>query len=157
MLFNIFAYAHITYTILYQEIILGLVVLCAAIQLFYHLYYFLSIAFHKEASEVKEHKPVSVIVCAHNEMENLEKLIPAILQQNYHLFELIVVNDRSFDGTYEFLEELRKKEPKLAHLLRDSGSRKCAHRARANLKRDVGTNQPPLFAYAYACGSCSIF
>ncbi len=113
MLFNIFAYAHITYTILYQEIILGLVVLCAAIQLFYHLYYFLSIAFHKEASEVKEHKPVSVIVCAHNEMENLEKLIPAILQQNYHLFELIVVNDRSFDGTYEFLEELRKKEPKL--------------------------------------------
>jgi len=97
----------------YQEIILGLAVCAAIIQVFYHLYYFLGIAFHKEGFDINEHKPVSVIVCAHNEMENLEKLIPIILQQNYHLFELIIVNDRSFDGTYEYLEELKKKEPKL--------------------------------------------
>lgn len=63
--------------------------------------------------DVKEHKPVSVLVCAHNELENLQRLIPAILKQNYHLFELVIINDRSSDGTYEYLEELRKTEKRL--------------------------------------------
>ncbi|MFN0049733.1 MAG: glycosyltransferase [Cytophagales bacterium] len=98
---------------MYQEIIFGLLLFFAAIQLFYHVYYFLAIAFNKETFDIKIHRPVSVIVCAHNELENLQKLIPAILQQNYHLFELIVINDRSFDGTYEYLEELKKTESKL--------------------------------------------
>ncbi len=43
--------------------------------------------------------PISVIVCAHNEEKNLTDLIPKILNQEYPIFELIVVNDRSTDGT----------------------------------------------------------
>ncbi len=98
---------------MYYELIFGAVLIFVVIQLYYYLYYFSGITFHKENFDVKDHKPVSVIVCAHNELENLQRLIPAILEQNYHLFELVIVNDRSFDGSYDYLEALRKQHPRL--------------------------------------------
>lgn len=47
--------------------------------------------------------PLSVVVCAHDELENLQILIPSILQQNYSNFEVIVVDDRSNDATLDWL------------------------------------------------------
>jgi glycosyltransferase involved in cell wall biosynthesis len=47
---------------------------------------------------------VSVIVCAHNERENLIELIPLLNDQNYPAFEVLVMDDRSTDGTADFLE-----------------------------------------------------
>jgi cellulose synthase/poly-beta-1,6-N-acetylglucosamine synthase-like glycosyltransferase len=49
------------------------------------------------------HQPLSVIVCAHNEYQNLKKLIPRILDQDHSDFEVIVANDRSSDKTLEYL------------------------------------------------------
>src|SRR6187402_1947878 len=49
---------------------------------------------------------VSVIVCAHNELENLKRLIPAILQQEYPDFELLIADDRSTDGSKEYFEKI---------------------------------------------------
>ncbi len=63
--------------------------------------------------------PVSVIVCAWNALDHLQALIPALLQQTYQDFEVIIVNDRSDDGTYEYLYELEKKEAKLRVLYID--------------------------------------
>jgi glycosyltransferase involved in cell wall biosynthesis len=40
-------------------------------------------------------------------MENLKKNLPFILEQDNPNFELVIVNDRSNDGTYEFLLELK--------------------------------------------------
>jgi cellulose synthase/poly-beta-1,6-N-acetylglucosamine synthase-like glycosyltransferase len=57
--------------------------------------------------------PVSVIVCARDELENLKNLIPKLLKQAYTGFEIIIVDDRSEDGTYEFLLEEKKKSGKL--------------------------------------------
>lgn len=48
--------------------------------------------------------PVSVIVCAKNEAENLKKHIPLWLSQNYPEFELILINDASSDDTLEVME-----------------------------------------------------
>jgi cellulose synthase/poly-beta-1,6-N-acetylglucosamine synthase-like glycosyltransferase len=56
---------------------------------------------------------VSVVVCAHDEEENLKKLIPALSQQNHPDFEIIIVNDRSNDGTYDLLLEESKVNPRL--------------------------------------------
>ena len=50
-----------------------------------------------------EDKPVSIIVCAHNEINNLKTLIPKLLTQAYINFEIIIVDDRSNDGSYEYL------------------------------------------------------
>jgi glycosyltransferase involved in cell wall biosynthesis len=60
-----------------------------------------------------ERKPVSVIVCARNEVANLTQYLPSILNQKYHNFEVVVVNDRSWDGTEELLEQMAKQ---YAHL-----------------------------------------
>ncbi len=62
---------------------------------------------------MKASYPVSVIVCAHDEEANLRELIPQLLAQDYDAFEVVVVNDRSNDGTYDFLLEQTKIDPRL--------------------------------------------
>ncbi|GJM27574.1 MAG: glycosyl transferase family 2 [Cyclobacteriaceae bacterium] len=48
---------------------------------------------------------VSVIVCAHNQLHNLQILLPKLLKQDYPVYEIIIVNDRSTDGTKPWLEK----------------------------------------------------
>ncbi len=57
--------------------------------------------------------PVSVIVCAHDEDNNLKELIPLLLAQDYHEFEVVIVDDRSNDSTFDFLLEETKKDHRL--------------------------------------------
>jgi cellulose synthase/poly-beta-1,6-N-acetylglucosamine synthase-like glycosyltransferase len=57
--------------------------------------------------------PVSVIVCAHDEEENLRELIPLLLAQDYPEFEVIIVEDRCNDGTYDFLLQATKENSRL--------------------------------------------
>ncbi len=51
----------------------------------------------------------SVVVVARNEEKSIEQCIRAILQQKYpeHLFEVIVVNDRSTDRTVEIVKKIQ--------------------------------------------------
>ena len=57
--------------------------------------------------------PVSVIICAHDEEKNLRELIPLLLQQHYSQFEVIIVEDRCNDGTYDFLLEATTLDKRL--------------------------------------------
>lgn len=57
--------------------------------------------------------PVSVIISARNEAENLGTYLPLILQQDYPDFEVVVVNDCSYDSSDLVLEEMAKKYPHL--------------------------------------------
>jgi len=57
--------------------------------------------------------PVSVIICAKNELDNLKKYIPSIIAQEYSYFEIVVVIDNSTDGSYEYLQELAITNPVL--------------------------------------------
>ncbi len=56
---------------------------------------------------------VSVIVCAHDEERNLKELIPLLLSQEYPGFEIIVVEDRCNDGTYDYLLDAVKHDSRL--------------------------------------------
>jgi len=60
-----------------------------------------------------EDKPASIIICAHNEIDNLKNLIPKLLTQAYVNFEVIVVDDRSTDGSYEYLLKEKETYPNL--------------------------------------------
>ncbi len=55
---------------------------------------------------------ISIVVCARNELENLRKLIPLLLKQQFGNIEIILVDDKSSDETYDYAIELDKNEPR---------------------------------------------
>lgn len=67
----------------------------------------------KRPAKVSALPPVSVIVCAHDEEENLKALVPLLEEQDYPQFEIIIVNDRSNDGTYDYLLNETKNSSRL--------------------------------------------
>ena len=85
----------------------------AAIQLFYYLYFYLAAVTYRHIDKRGTQKPVSVIICARNEAENLREFLPAILEQEYPDYEVIVVNDCSEDNSYEVLGGYLLKYPHL--------------------------------------------
>jgi glycosyltransferase involved in cell wall biosynthesis len=86
-----------------------------AIQLFYYLYFFRRVAIYTpQPREHTQQHPVSVIICARDEDENIARNLPGILVQDYVTsHEVIVVNDNSIDDTKYILAELQKKFRKL--------------------------------------------
>ena len=80
----------------------------ATIQILYFLIFGM-FAFAKHKKSKQYDIPVSVIVCAKNEAENLETLLPELLQQSYKNFELVLINDASSDETLEIMERFQKE------------------------------------------------
>lgn len=64
--------------------------------------------------------PVSVIICAHDEEENLKALIPLLLEQDHPEFEIIIVDDRSNDSTFDLMlaETAKDHRLKMVHVNR---------------------------------------
>lgn len=81
-----------------------------AIQVFYYLFFYARIAFYKPPFKKETvEQPISVIVCARDEANNLVKNLPGILVQNYRTtHEIIVVNDNSIDESRYILDEFKK-------------------------------------------------
>ncbi len=77
----------------------------ALIQLLFYWLVFGQIAFRKRKS-CPNLEPVSVVICARNEYENLKENLPLFLAQDYPDYEIVVVNDASDDETYYFLKKL---------------------------------------------------
>jgi len=83
------------------------------------LYYLLFSGFSfSKISEEKKHiptsfLPVSLIVCAKNEAENLKQNIPLWLEQNHPNFELILINDSSHDNTLEVMEAFAENDSRI--------------------------------------------
>ncbi|MEO5645124.1 MAG: glycosyltransferase [Bacteroidia bacterium] len=94
--------------VIFWAFVLGFV-----IQLFYHLYFFLRVTRFKEGVRSENLPPVSVIICARNEDDNLTQNLPLIFNQDYPDFEVVVVNDCSYDLTGDVLEEFGKKNARL--------------------------------------------
>lgn len=53
--------------------------------------------------------PISVIVCAKNEQENILKYVPLLAEQNYPDFEIVLIDDASHDDTLEIFEQFEKQ------------------------------------------------
>jgi cellulose synthase/poly-beta-1,6-N-acetylglucosamine synthase-like glycosyltransferase len=103
-------------------VIFGVVFL---IQLYYYLIVFGRFAFckRKSTSGSTSFPPVTVIIAAKNEEINLQKNLPLILDQDYPVFEVIVVNDFSTDETYQVLEAFEAKHSNIrAITIKQEGS-----------------------------------
>lgn len=71
----------------------------------------------------EELPPVSVIVCARNEYNNLQEYLPILLSQDYPTYEVIIVDDSSEDDTEFLLERLKHQYVHLYHTFVPRGAR----------------------------------
>ncbi len=100
----------------YYELALASILLVTfLIQLFYYFGFFIKIPLYKKpvSSENKKVIPLSVVICARDEEENLSKFLPTILEQDYPDFEVIVVNDCSSDNSELVLNKFVKEYSRL--------------------------------------------
>lgn len=95
-----------------EFIIISVLLISGIIQLIYWGIIFMRFAFYNPKKQTKPNtppEPVSVIICAKNEEENLREHLPHVLRQEYFDYEVLVVNDGSTDGTAQVLSDFQKK------------------------------------------------
>lgn len=92
------------------EIVFYFFAAAAFVQLFYYLYFFSRTAFFKAKNrEQSQQHPVSIVICARDEDENIARNLPGVLVQQYPTtHEVVVVNDNSVDESKYILQELKK-------------------------------------------------
>lgn len=84
------------------------------LQLYYILIVHRKLAtFNIPDSDKPSNEPVSVIICARNEIDNLRLNLGSILEQDYPDFEVVVVNDCSNDGSDWYLRDLSAQYKRL--------------------------------------------
>lgn len=94
-------------TVLVAFVIIGLINLC------YYLGFFKFALAPAGTPPSPKNLPVSVIICAKNEAENLRNFLPLILAQDHPEFEVVVINDASTDETLDVLEQFEAQDPRL--------------------------------------------
>ena len=94
-------------------VFLSLFLLTIILQLVFYLGSYTRLATYRPKKHSRNRKGVSVIICARNEADMLERNLPLILEQDYPEYEVIVVNDRSEDHTEELLMEMSHKHGNL--------------------------------------------
>ncbi|MBC8152979.1 MAG: glycosyltransferase [Bacteroidetes bacterium] len=86
-----------------------------SIQLIFIVFVFSRTAFHRlpspDPTSLATSPGVTIIVCAHNELANLTALIPLLATQNHPLFEVLIMDDRSSDGTKDWLPDQETTYP----------------------------------------------
>ena len=87
------------------EVLFYLFIVVVCIQVVYYLFIFSRFAFSTPNPVSQKNIAVSILICAKNEAENLKSFIPLVLQQDYPEYELVLINDASYDNSLEIMEE----------------------------------------------------
>jgi cellulose synthase/poly-beta-1,6-N-acetylglucosamine synthase-like glycosyltransferase len=99
---------------IFTWIVLILFCVFAFIQIFWVVFFYARLAFHKESEGPNEKNiPITIIIAARNEEDNLFHLLPKILAQDYPEFEVIVVNHQSSDDSSHILKAFQRQYPNL--------------------------------------------
>ncbi|SDB53342.1 Glycosyltransferase, catalytic subunit of cellulose synthase and poly-beta-1,6-N-acetylglucosamine synthase [Flavobacteriaceae bacterium MAR_2010_188] len=85
--------------------------LIVVIQIIFYAFVFGKLAFFQSPELSPKSLAVSVIICAKDEEENLKKFLPLILKQDYPNFEVVLINDSSYDNSLEVMEEFQSAYP----------------------------------------------
>ena len=90
-------------------------VFCGAlfIQMLYLFVFHFRLLIYKPKAKVDSVFPITVIVCARNEEDNLFHNLPKVMEQDYPEFEVIVVNDQSVDDSRHIIKAYQKQYPNL--------------------------------------------
>jgi len=120
-----------------ELILLASLLLTFFVQLYFYLYYYRGVI--RESHRISKGKitlgtakpPVSIIICAKDQALSLEKNLPAILEQDYPEFQVVVVNDASQDDTEDTLIRLEQSYPHLYHTFVPEGVQNVSTRKMA--------------------------
>ncbi len=128
-----YIYNYLNNISLQEVILLGILSLAFITEVFYYLYFYTGMFLNNRKNKhnnapITEYPKVSVIICAKNEEYNLENFLPLVLEQDYEDYEVIVVNDGSWDNSIELLNDLQKKYPHLYHTSIPQDSRVVSHK-----------------------------
>jgi len=78
------------------------------IQLCFYILIFRKFLVAKPSPTNLVNPPISILIAAKNEAENLKKNLPTILTQCYPNFEVVIINDASTDNTLEVIKNLQQ-------------------------------------------------
>lgn len=84
-----------------------------AIQIIWYIISFFALKAIKEQDTLATDLGVSLIIAARNEEENLLKNIPIWLEQKHDNFEIVIVDDRSVDDTFDIIEALMQTDSRI--------------------------------------------
>lgn len=70
-----------------------------------------------------EQHPVSVVIAAKEELDNLREFLPLILNQEYPEYEVVVVNDGNDEDTNLYLSDLKEAYPHLKSTFVPAGAK----------------------------------
>jgi biofilm PGA synthesis N-glycosyltransferase PgaC len=93
-------------TLLQHWIIIALFLLAFLVQMGIYLFVFLRFPLYRAKKGSSSTPGISVVICAKNEEQNLERYLPHVLKQQYPAFEVVVVNDSSTDDTEQLLMQM---------------------------------------------------
>lgn len=94
----------------FESILLSIMALVWLWQFFFLIRRIRPIAIYKQKKTRNwDVPPVSVVISARNEAENLDRFLPAILEQDYPEYQVVVVNDGSEDDSDLVLAKLKAK------------------------------------------------
>ena len=86
------------------DIVFYTFIVVVIVQVIYFTVFFSQFVFSKPKKTSAKKFPVSVIICAKNEADNLKVFLPSIIEQKYPEFEIVLINDSSNDTTLEVIE-----------------------------------------------------
>lgn len=98
---------------MFLTVVFALSITVLAVQLIYLCVFIVAFMKENRQNVTNTIPSVSVIVCAHDEEDNLRRLIPILLSQHHPNFEVIIVDDRSNDGTHDLLLRMTSENPAL--------------------------------------------
>ena len=102
----------------WQLSLFGLFLIFSLSLLCYYLCIFRLILNKPESEKQTSNLPVSVIICAKDEAENLKEFLPEIYRQNYPDFEVVLIDDRSIDDTFDVMQDFKERFPDKTRLVK---------------------------------------
>lgn len=97
-------------------VLMGVVVIQMAVFFLLFLRIFIKSKKVKKAELSKISEPVSIIIATRNQVDLLQKNLPVWLDMDYPDYQVVVVNDGSWDETGDYLKEMEALHPRLKHV-----------------------------------------
>ena len=93
----------------WYDMLLYTFIAVATIQLVFCFLFLKKFAWLKNNKPKQKNIGVSVLICAKNEAENLNRFLPSVIAQEYLQFEIVLIDDESQDETLEVMEDFASK------------------------------------------------